>query len=148
MLQDVLNDSNFSKEMKRHVRDVLGILLVKGTHFSILTNIAEIEFEPALPEEISSTFKPITMFALAGYSFESCIVDELGISFEAGFGHENIGSLVSVPLLSILQIIIDETPILINLSVDVEESPDTRTKGVKRSMEALLSNPKNKNLLK
>lgn len=148
MLQDVLNDPVFSSEMKRHVKEVLEILLKKGTNFSVLTNISEISFEPELPEEIRSTFKPITMFVLAGYTFESCIVDDWGISFEAGFGHENYGSLVSVPLLSVLQIIIDETPILINLSVDVEEKPKPTSKGVKRSMEALLSNPENENLLK
>ena len=148
MLQDVLNDSNFSGEMKRHVREVLEILLKRGTNFSILTNIAEISFEPELPAEIRSTFKPITMFVLAGYTFESCIVDEWGVSFEAGFGHENYGSLVCVPLLSVLQIIVDETPILINLSVDVEERPKPSSKGVKRSMEALLSNPDNEKLLK
>ncbi|HIP30795.1 MAG TPA: hypothetical protein EYG93_05595 [Sulfurospirillum arcachonense] len=148
MLQDVLNDPNFSGEMKRHVREVLEILLKKGTNFSILTNIVEISFEPELPKEIRATFKPITMFVLAGYTFESCIVDEWGVSFEAGFGHENYGSLVCVPLLSVLQIIVDETPILINLSVDVEERPKPSSKGVKRSMEALLSNPDNEKLLK
>jgi len=148
MLQSVLSDPAFSKEMKRHVKSTLEILLKKGTNFSILTNVAETSFEPALPEEIRSTFKPITMFVLAGYTFESCIVDDWGISFEAGFGHENFGSLVSVPMLSVLQIIIDETPVLINLSVDVEEKPKDKTKGIKRSMEALLSNPENKKLFK
>jgi len=147
MLQNVLNDPDFSYEMKRHVKSTLEILLRRGTNFSILTNVAEISFEPALPEEISASFKPITMFVLAGYTFESCIVDDWGISFEAGFGHENFGSLVSVPMLSVLQIIIDETPVLINLSVDVEEKPKEKSKGVKRSMEALLSNPENKKLL-
>lgn len=148
MLQDLLSDPDFSQEMKRHVRDVLEILLKKGTNFSILTNLAEVEFEPALPEDIQTTFKPITMFVLAGYTFESCIVDEWGMSFEAGFGSENFGSLVSAPLLSILQIIVDETPVLINLSVDTQEKSSSTSKGVKRSMEALLSNPENEKFLK
>lgn len=149
MLQSVLNDVEFSKEMKRHVKEVLEILLKKGINFSILTNVSEISFDPPLPEEISSSFKPITMFVLAGYTFESCIVDDWGISFEAGFGHENFGSLVSVPMLSVLQVIVVETPILINLSVEVPEKPKKdKTEGVKRSMEALLSNPENEKLLK
>ena len=147
MLQRVLSDPDFSKEMKRHVKKTLEILLSRGTNFSILTNVAEISFEPPLPEDISASFKPITMFVLAGYTFESCIVDDWGVSFEAGFGHENVGSLVSVPLLSVLQIIIEETPVLINLSIDIEEKPKEKTKGIKRSMEALLSNPENKKLL-
>jgi len=148
MLQSVLNDPDFSAQMRQHVKKTLEILLQRGTNFSILTNVAEIDFDPALPEEIKSTFKPITMFVLAGYTFESCIVDDWGVSFEAGFGHENYGSLVSVPMLSVLQIIVDETPVLINLSVDVEEKPKEKSKGIKRSMEALLSNPENEKLLK
>jgi len=148
MLESVLNDPSFSEEMKRHVKSTLEILLQKGFNFSVLTNVAEISFEPPLPPEILSTFKPITMFVLAGYTFESCIVDDWGISFEAGFGSENFGSLVSVPMLSVLQVIVDETPVLINLSIDVDEKPKTTTKGVKRSMEALLSNPENEKLFK
>jgi len=148
MLQSVLNDPDFSGEMKRHVKKTLEILLQRGTNFSVLTNVAEISFEPPLPEEIRASFKPITMFVLAGYTFESCIVDDWGISFEAGFGPDNFGSLVSVPMLSVLQIIVEETPILINLSVDIEEKPKEKSKGVKRSMEALLSNPENKKLFK
>jgi len=149
MLQSVLNDVEFSNEMRRHVKEVLEILLKKGINFSILTNVSEISFDPPLPEEISSSFKPITMFVLAGYTFESCMVDDWGISFEAGFGHENFGSLVSVPMLSVLQVIVDETPILINLSVEVPKKPKKdKTEGIKRSMEALLSNPENEKLLK
>ncbi len=149
MLQKLLNDEDFSYEMKRHIKEVLEILLSKGINFSILTNISEIGFEPELPQEIRTTFKPITMFVLAGYTFESCIVDDWGLSFEAGFGNENYGSLVSVPMLSILQIIVDETPILINLSVEiVPKKRVDKSEGVKRSMEALLSNPENEKLLK
>ena len=149
MLQSVLSDPEFSAHMKQHVKKTLEIILQRGINFSVLTNVSEINFEPALPEEISATFKPITMFMLAGYSFESCIVDDWGVSFEAGFGSDNVGSLVSVPLLSVLQVIVDETPILINLSVDVEEKPKpTSSNGIKRSMEALLSNPENEKLLK
>lgn len=149
MLQSVLNDVEFSKEMKRHIKEVLEILLKKGVNFSILTNVNEISFEPPLPDEIQATFQPITLFAIAGYTFESCIVDDWGISFEAGFGHENFGSLVSVPMLSVLQVLVDETPILINLSVEVQSKPKKdKTEGIKRSMEALLSNPENEKLLK
>lgn len=148
MIQEVLTDPVFSKEMKRHVKEVLDILLKKSMHFSIVSNISEITFEPKLPEEIYSSFKPMSLFLLHGYSFESCIVDDWGISFEAGFGHENFGSLVSIPLHSVLQVVVDETPILINLSVNIEENIQEKSKGVKRSMDALLSNPENEKFLK
>ncbi len=148
MLHDVLSDPAFGTQMKRNIKEIVEMLLRKGVNFSLLTNLEEISFEPQLPSEIRSTFKPITIFVLAGYTFESCMVDEWGISFEAGFGHDNFGSLVSVPLLSVLQIIVDETPIMINLTIDIEEEKKPKSKGIKRSMEALLSNPENKKLLK
>ncbi len=67
--------------------------------------------------------------------------------FEAGFGQENIGSFVSVPLSAILQIVIEETPILINLSIP-KEPEEKDNGGVEKSMEALLSNPENQKLFK
>jgi hypothetical protein len=148
MLQQVLSDPSFSKEMKRHVKEVVSMLLQNGINFSLLTNVSEISFNPPLPFEIQSAFKPITMFYLAGYTFESCTVDEQELTFEAGFGPQNVGAFVSIPLLSVLQIIIEETPILINLSVDTQAIIQKETLGIKKSMEALLSNPENEKLLK
>ncbi|MCD8478144.1 MAG: hypothetical protein LRY68_09905 [Sulfurospirillum sp.] len=43
--------------------------LKKGVHFSILTNVSDVNFDPELPENITQGFKPITMFFLAGYTF-------------------------------------------------------------------------------
>lgn len=149
MLEALLGSEEFHGMMKKHTREVLEILLKRGVHFSILTNIADVTFDPALPDQIRQNFKPITMFFLAGYTFEStCLVNDR-ISFEAGFGGDNFGSLVSLPIESILQIIIEEIPIFINLSTP----PKTVTKphkesGMKRSMEALMSNPENQKLIK
>ncbi|MBL0687701.1 MAG: hypothetical protein JJV95_07330 [Sulfurospirillum sp.] len=148
MLENVLHDRDFGVAMERHVEDVLEILLKKNICFSILANMTDINFEPALPKKIRSTFRSITVFFLAGYTFESCIIDKNIISFEAGFGQENYSSLVSISLSSILQIIVDETPILINLSVASKNEYKNKKKGIKRSMEVLLSNPENEKLLK
>jgi hypothetical protein len=148
MLQEILNEPAFSEEMKRHIQATVEILLHKGYNFSILTNVNEISFNPPLPNDISATFKPITMFVLAGYTFESCDIDDYTITFEAGFGAENFGSFVTIPILSVLQIIVDETPILINMSVNNKDTKKEDKKGIKRSMEALLSNPENKKLFK
>lgn len=148
MLQEVLNDSKFSEIMREHIAQVVSLLLEKGVHFSILTNVNEIEFDPPLPEDIRSTFKPITMFVLAGYTFESCTIGEESLGFEAGFGPDNFGSYVNIPILSVLQIVINETPILINLAINNEKKSKGESDGVQRSMDALLSNPENEKLLK
>jgi hypothetical protein len=61
---------------------------------------------------------------------------------------------VSVPLLSILQIIVDETPVLINLAIATQEEekvtqePQIDENGVKNSMASFLNNPENSKFIK
>jgi hypothetical protein len=149
MLQTILGDDKFCDMMNEHILDIFDYLLEKGVNFAILTNVSEVVFEPELPDEIKKSFKPITMFILAGYTFESVIANEDSISFEAGFGHENFGSLVTVPILSVLQVIVEDTPVFINLSIPSNKKESKKEEiGIKKSMEALLSNPENKKLFK
>ena len=73
------------------------------------------------------------------------------IVFEAVFGAENFGSIVSVPLLAIMQIIVDETPILINLASykkEVKRAYKSDESGIENSMASFLSNPENSKFLK
>ena len=146
MAQRILGDKEFSQMMKMHIADILELLMQRGQFFSLLTNIANVTFEPVLPEHIKSHFKPITLFVVAEYTFESSSIDDEFLYFEAGFGQENVGSLVTVPLSSIVQILIEETPVFINLSVEVsEEKKETK---VKKSTNIFLSNPENQDLVK
>ncbi len=89
MLESLLGCEEFNGLMKKHAKEVLELLLKRGANFSILTNIADVTFDPPLPVEISQNFKPITMFFLAGYTFESTQIYNGKISFEAGFGSDN-----------------------------------------------------------
>jgi len=71
--------------------------------------------------------------------------------FEAGFGQENVGSFVSIPLLSVVQVIIDDTPALINLAMPSEKILPVnieKNEGVQNSMSTFLSNPENQKFLK
>ncbi|MDD3463764.1 MAG: hypothetical protein PHW07_09075 [Sulfurospirillaceae bacterium] len=149
MIHKVLEDHLFCVMMGKHSGEVIDFLLKKGINFSILTNVTEVSFDPELPVSVSQNFKPITMFVLAGYTFESAQIFDGKISFEAGFGVSNFGSLVTIPLSSVLQIIVEETPVFINLSMPLpKEKISPKQDGVKRSMDALMSNPHNKKLLK
>ncbi|WP_333805133.1 hypothetical protein [Sulfurospirillum sp.] len=149
MLEDLLGSEEFHGLMKRHAKEVLEQLLKRGVNFSILTNISDVTFDPALPSEIRQNFKPITMFFLAGYTFESTQIYNGRISFEAGFGNDNFGSLVSLPLDAILQVVIEEIPIFINLSTPPKVTVQVpKGTGLKRSMEAFMSNPNNHKLIK
>jgi hypothetical protein len=155
MLDNVVADRDFAKIMKSSIVDLIVHFFQKEQNFGILCNIADASFEPQLPENINSNFRQLTLFFLAGYTFETARIDGDYLVFEAGFGEENFGSVVTVPLLSIMQIIVDETPVFINLSTYKESEKEQEVEeknidegGVKNSMASFLSNPENSKFLK
>ena len=147
MLYDLVKNSDFQQLMQHHIEELIVYFFKTEQNFGILCKIDEISFEPLLPESINKEFRPVTLFFLAGYTFETAHIDGNTLIFEAGFGAENIGSFVSVPLLSIMQIIVDETPIFVNVATYTKEKQEKKVSnskdGIKNSMEALLSNPEN-----
>jgi len=146
MIKGFLADYEFSELMVFHQRDIIEMLLSKGMFFSILTHIDEISYEPLLPAEISDNFKPITLFVISEYTFESCSVDDDNLYFEAGFGHQNVGSYVTIPLNSIVQILLEDTPIFINLAI--RQKKKEKDTNIEASTNIFLSNPKNKDFVK
>jgi hypothetical protein len=133
---------------------VIEFLIDKDQEFSITANIKGVGFDPQIPEVISDNFPPFTLFALANYTYETIELTEDYIQFEAGFGAENFGSLVTIPLYCIFQIIVDESILLLNPTATVDKffrrpkvenlnKIDQQT----RSMNAFTMNVKNKKLL-
>jgi hypothetical protein len=150
MLIDIIKDDVFTSLMGKHIEELLIYLFEQNQNFGILCKIEHVTFSPELPKSISSEFRSMTLFFLAGYTFESAHLQDGYLSFEAGFGNENLGSVVTLPILSILQIIIDETPIFVNLA-PVKEKKQSNTKlndGVHNSMSSFLSNPENQKFIK
>ncbi len=152
MLENIIQDRDFALLMKKNIQELIVLFFQKEQNFGILCKIEDVSFEPELPESINSEFRPLTLFFLAGYTFETARIENNLLIFEAGFGSDNFGSIVSVPLLSILQIIIDETPVLINISAYKEEESKEKDNvdesGVENSMASFLSNPENAKFLK
>jgi len=154
MLDNIIEDSKFAHLMQNNIQDLIIYMFEREQNFGILCKIEDVLFEPELPLEIHSEFRPMTLFFLAGYTFETARIVDDNIIFEAGFGTDNIGSIVTVPLLSIMQIIIDETPVLINLAnkTKLEKANHDIKKvdesGVENSMASFLSNPENAKFLK
>jgi len=146
MIQQFLRDHDFHDLMLLHIRELIDLLLAKGVFFSILTNVSEIKFDPVLPAEISENFKPITLFVIAEYTFETATFDDENLYFEAGFGQQNLGSYLTVPFSSIVQIIVEDTPIFINLSIPPTHAP--KKEDIEKSTNIFLSNPENQRLLK
>ncbi|ABB43716.1 conserved hypothetical protein [Sulfurimonas denitrificans DSM 1251] len=151
MLDNIIEDRDFAALMQKSVEGLIIYLFEKDEHFGILCKIENITFEPPLPREIASEFRAMTLFFLAGYTFETANIIGENLIFEAGFGSDNFGSIVTVPLHSIVQIIVDETPLLINLSnykKEIEKVKVAETLGVENSMASFLSNPENSKFLK
>jgi len=145
MSESPFQSAEYRKIQKDHLRRTLAFLLENGVEFSLTARIGYLDFDPELPEEIRRGLAPLSLFALSGYTFESCTVDEEALFFEAGFGRENVGAYVRVPLLAIVQVFVGEYPVAVNLAEPVSERelPD-----VGHSMDALLNNPENRRLLK
>ena len=144
MLDEILDDEKFSAIMKRHVFECLEYLLKNDRAFSAMANLDLVKFDPELPDYIRGTFTaPVIVFTLAGYTFSSTKLTPEELSFEAGFGKENFASVVSFPLGAIVQILVENSPILVNFSVY-----KTQKSQLEKSMSALMSNPNNKDLFK
>ena len=151
MLENIIEDKEFALLMQKNIQELIIHFFEKEQNFGILCKIEEASFEPNLPDSIESEFRPLTLFFLAGYTFETARIEDGFLVFEAGFGSENFGSVVTVPLLSVMQIIVDETPVFINLSTYREKSvmkKEIDEGGVENSMASFLSNPENSKFIK
>ncbi len=157
LLENIIKDSDFALMMQKHLEDMIILFFEKEQNFGILCKIEDVSFEPELPQNINEEFRSLTLFFLAGYTFETARIVDDSLVFEAGFGSENFGSLVTVPMLSIMQVIVDETPVLINLATYKQITETTTDKnidkeidknGVQNSMSSFLSNPENSKFIK
>jgi len=147
MPSSIFNSPKYQNLMQQHLHQVIELLFKEDTEFRIICNTQFVEFMPHLPDHITERFDDIIIFDIAEYSFESASITNDTLTFEAGFGEENIGTTVSIPLLAIAQIFIDETypPLAINF---VKPAQKQNIVQAQNSMDALLSNPKNQSLLK
>jgi len=120
---EIINDLRAIKS--NHAKEILSLLLSKQYEFDILCVTEKISFNPSLPEHITSAFGEMILFSLANYTLKSAKIENENLVFEAGFGEENIGSIVTVPIKSIVQITHEETPLFINITATFEEPKAT-----------------------
>jgi len=139
----LLYDKDYKELMIKQLKEQLGYMLKSNTEFSIVVHMdSGVDFNPALPEYIQEGFRDFTIFAIAGYTFQSAFIENNTLIFEAGFGPENIGAMVYVDIDRILQIVIGETPIFINVTASIEREEE------KDSFDVFVNNPKNKKFFK
>lgn len=146
MLETILNDDKFAALMQKHVYECVGYLLENDINFSVMANLSFVGFEPSLPDKITRTFtRPAIVFMLGGYTFESAVLTPKMLTFEAGFGSENFASIVSVPLNAIVQIAVEDNPILVNFAIPKIKKP--KDKSLQKSISIFKSNPNNNKAL-
>ncbi|MEA2049629.1 MAG: hypothetical protein U9O56_02705 [Campylobacterota bacterium] len=152
MVTDIIENKNYKAIIENQIYDVIDFLIEQDEEFSITANINSSDFNPEIPESIRATFPQYTLFTLANYTYESIVLTQDNISFEAGFGSENFGSVVTIPLSGIFQIVLNESILYLNPTATVEkffikkdnlEDIDQET----RSKNAFTMNSKNKNLI-
>ncbi len=146
MALELFQSDAYRALMRDHLYNTLAFLLEEDQEFAVAAEVEHMTITPELPRPILKSFGQTALFVVAGYTFESAWVDENTLSFEAGFGEENIGAEVTVPLLAIKQVFVGEYPITINIAYPAPfRSEPSQTP--QHSMEALLNNPENKKLL-
>ena len=146
MTLKLFQTSKYKALMDEHITKTIIYLFEQNQEFAIACETKYITFNPELPSEIKESFNETVLFILSGYTFESAKIDRGYFVFEAGFGSENFGAVVNVPILAIKQLFVEDHPIVINLAEPalLQKKEDK----VQNSMEALLNNPENKKLLK
>ena len=81
---DIINDLRPLK--LKHIKEILSLLLNKQYEFDILCVTKKIDFNPVLPEHITSAFGEMILFSLANYTLQSARIENEIRIFEAGFG--------------------------------------------------------------
>lgn len=146
MISKLIERTEYKDFVSNQVKETIEFLIENNEEFSITANMQIVEFNPQLPEPIYKQFGKFSLFVLANYTYESIILEKDYISFEAGFGKENFGSLVKIPYFAIFQIIIDESILFVN-SVATVDKFFTKESRMKKSMNAFKMNTRNKKLL-
>ena len=135
-----MDKNKFIQIKKEHAKEILNLLLDNNKEeFSIIAYLPAIFFNPTLPKHIIENFDEAILFILANYTLQSTHIKNDNLIFEAGFGKENFGSEVSIPLSNIIQIIQNNTPLFVNPFANII---------TKNPKNPFLQNPKNKKFLK
>lgn len=141
MIRNIIEDEEYKNLIENQIKETVFFLLEKNQEFSITANIEPVTFTPELPSVIRNQMHKFSLFTLSNYTYTTVQIDDNYMSFEAGFGNENFGSVVKIPLHAIFQIVVDESILYINSVATVEKfNKDLK----KNSFNIFKSNPNNK----
>lgn len=147
MINDIIEDNNYKNLVASQIRHTIEFLLDKNEEFAITVNVKGATFEPELPEPIHEKLAKFSLFVLSNYTYSTLKLERNTLSFEAGFGSENFGSVVTIPYHSIFQIVVDESILFVNSVATVEKFNDTKL-NENKSINVFKNNPNNKKFIK
>jgi hypothetical protein len=141
MIKNIIENEEYKDLVENQIKENIFFLLDKNQEFSITANIEPITFTPELPKVIKDQMNKFSLFILSNYTYTTVEIDDDFISFEAGFGNENFGSVVKIPLHAIFQIVVDESILYLNSVATVEKFNKVSKRN---SFDVFKSNPNNK----
>lgn len=147
MINDIIEDVEYKELVASQIKTTIEFLLEKNEEFAITVNVKAADFNPELPESIQEKLAKFSLFVLSNYTYSTIRLTNDTLSFEAGFGNENFGSVVTVPYHSIFQIVVDESILFVN-SVATVEKFNIKKSDENRSLNAFKKNPHNKKFIK
>ena len=141
MIKDIIENDDYKSLVENQIKENILFLLKMNQEFSITANIEPITFNPELPKVIKDQMHKFSLFVLSNYTYTTVQIDDDYLSFEAGFGNENFGSVVKIPLHAVFQIIVDESILFINSLATVDKfNKDLK----KNSFNVFKNNPNNR----
>ncbi len=146
MLNTIINNDEYRALSKKQIKEVIQLLLKNNQEFAVTANVKGISFEPPLPTSILDKLSTFSLFVLSNYTYSTIQLNNDYLTFEAGFGKENFGAQVKIPLLAVFQIIIGESILYIN-SIATSDNFVQKEELVKKSIDVFKNNPKNKKLI-
>lgn len=141
MITDIIENEKYKNLVCKQVKETIEYLLDNNEEFSITANIEPIVFNPELPTPIKNQLAKFSLFILSNYTYTTVEINDDFISFEAGYGSENFGSVAKVPLHSVFQIVVDESILYINSVATVDKFNKNLEQN---SMNVFKNNPNNK----
>lgn len=147
MINNIIEDSNYKNLISLQIRQTIEFLLGKEQEFAITINVKGAQFNPELPQSIHDKLAKFSLFVLSNYTYSTLTLHSDTVSFEAGFGSENFGSVVTLPYHSIFQIVVDESILFVNSVATVEKFNDIKA-SQNKSVNVFKNNPNNKKFIK
>lgn len=146
MIHELVENREYKNMVRLQIKEVMTFLMNANQEFAITANVKGITFDPQLPSSILDQLSNFSLFVLSNYTYSTIKIDNEFLYFEAGFGKENFGAQVKIPLTGIFQIIIDESIIYINPIATFDKFFE-KEKLEKNSMDVFKNNPHNKKLV-